>query len=716
VRKLDGIPLAIELCAARVGLLGLEQLVEALDAPLEVLAAGPAAATGRIATLRGAIDASWLSLEPRERQALAQWSVFRGGFDLAAATAVLELSPGSTDVGPLAILQSLHDKSLLRAYDAPDLSGERRYTMFESIREYAGAELELSGAADATRQRHAAYFVAEGGGWAAAVEKAGGSRALTRLAVETSNLLAAHAWMLSSDRPLEALAAMLALEPVFSTRGPLARYAELLGSALLAAAVERAPAAVVARAHLARGYALCRAQRVAEGIADLDRAVTVAEQLGEVALIARARSEAGMGRARAGAEQVEEDFRCALEALEQVEDEWTRAVVLDNVGAYLQMRGRGDEARARFEEAVAAFRAAGCERREGRTLGNVAGLCLEAGQLEAAANDFRRALDLLRPFHEKRLEGWVLVGLGALELELAHLDEARAHLRAAIALNRDTGARQWEALAETYLGHVELEAGRPATAREHYGDSLALLGELGYERQLGVTRVADSAAAALVGQLDEAATGFREAEEILNRAGRPSDALVLALMRRHLDLASARRDELTGDVDAARSQRDAVRAHLATLDQRALRADEVRFARRTLDSALRARDAATSPIGGSASEQAPAPWIVRLDGSELQTPSGERVSLGRRGTLRRLLHELIEQRLHAPGQALSMQRAIETGWPGQKMDWDAGANRVRVAMSTLRKLGLRSVLIGRDDGYLLDPSAAIIAEEDSPPA
>ncbi len=157
VRRLDGIALAIELAAARTPVMGVAQIRERLSRRFELLRAGRRDASARQTTLRGAIDWSWNLLEPAERQALAQCSVFRGGFTLEAAEAVLALPPDSPDV--LDVIQSLRGKSLLRTAPTGDLAGERRLALYESVREYASERLAEPGAVAPVVARHADFFL-----------------------------------------------------------------------------------------------------------------------------------------------------------------------------------------------------------------------------------------------------------------------------------------------------------------------------------------------------------------------------------------------------------------------------------------------------------------------------------------------------------------------------------------------------------------------------
>ncbi len=155
-RRLDGIPLAIELAAARVRSLSPEDLVARLDQRFKLLAHGSRAASGRHQTLRSTIDWSYDLLIPTERHAFDRLSVFAGGCDLGAAEAVL---PGDELDAPdvVDVLGQLVDKSLVVTDDA---HGGVRYRLLETIRQYACEQLDASGDRAAVRRRHADYYVA----------------------------------------------------------------------------------------------------------------------------------------------------------------------------------------------------------------------------------------------------------------------------------------------------------------------------------------------------------------------------------------------------------------------------------------------------------------------------------------------------------------------------------------------------------------------------
>jgi len=145
VAALEGIPLAIELAAARTRVLSPQRILERLPRRFDLLTTGRSDATARHATLRSTIDWSWQLLEPWEQAALAQLSVFRGGFTLESAEDTLDLEPWPQAPWVMDVVQALADKSLLRVVEPPSLPTETRFAPYETIREYAAEMLEGKG-------------------------------------------------------------------------------------------------------------------------------------------------------------------------------------------------------------------------------------------------------------------------------------------------------------------------------------------------------------------------------------------------------------------------------------------------------------------------------------------------------------------------------------------------------------------------------------------
>ncbi|HET9988109.1 MAG TPA: AAA family ATPase, partial [Kofleriaceae bacterium] len=215
VRRLDGFPLAIELAAPRCRVLAPGELAARLAEGLAILDRGPRDGAARHATLADAIAWSVDSLSPAERAALAQCAVFRGGFSIAAAEAVLD---GGAPV--VELLHALADKSLVTIRD---VSGATRFDLYATIRELVAKSDPIC------ETRHAAYYVALG---ERAIVKAPGSESRHRLELERENLVAAHARAAARlDHAELAARAALVLDDVLAWRGPLSANLALLDAA-----------------------------------------------------------------------------------------------------------------------------------------------------------------------------------------------------------------------------------------------------------------------------------------------------------------------------------------------------------------------------------------------------------------------------------------------------------------------------------------------------
>ena len=225
--RLDGMPLAIELAAARVRALTLEEIVDSLHDRFRLLTGGARTAVRRQQTLRASVDWSHALLTEPERALLRRLSVFMGGFDLDAAQAVA----GTTDVERYQVLDQLSllvDKSLVIAENA---GGRTRYRLLETVRQYALEKLGESGEADDIRDRHRDHYTAMAERLDAPAR--GSKEHLVEQAdLEIDNLRAAFVWSRENNEFADALELASSLHPLWVARGRVAEGAAWLDAAL----------------------------------------------------------------------------------------------------------------------------------------------------------------------------------------------------------------------------------------------------------------------------------------------------------------------------------------------------------------------------------------------------------------------------------------------------------------------------------------------------
>ncbi|MCY1033795.1 AAA family ATPase [Corallococcus sp. BB11-1] len=541
VRQLDGIALAIELAAARVSVLGVEQLLERLSKRFELLRAGRRDAPARQATLRGAIDWSWNLLEPAECAALAQCSVFRGGFTLEAAEAVLVLPEGSPDV--LEVLHSLRSRSLLCAREVGAPGGFLRLGLYESIREYAALRLRERGEEAACEARHADTYLQLTGWLRERVQRTGGATALRRLALERENLLAAcdnamavrPATAESLGRALETL---VALEPDARTRGPVGLLLERLERALEASAPlpvaprKRAEAlAVLGRAYLDAGQP--EAARRA-----LEEVRTRFQALGDAAAQKRVLVDLSIVARHAGDVATAWTLMSAAQALPSEGDRWLEAYAVGNLGLIEQVRRGPEAAIPHLRASLALFREVGDVTFEVGFLTNCAVAMGEAGDGGEAVMLLGEALARASSVEDRTGEALARINLGCYLLDAGGIADACEHLESAVRTSRIMGQRLMEGTALGELGRAWLARGDWKQARAALGEAVTILGRA--SRWQSLRFIAHLAALeAASGELRAAREGFAELEAAPELSEDPSLRQLVNLLRAALDLAEA---------------------------------------------------------------------------------------------------------------------------------------------------------------------------------
>jgi tetratricopeptide (TPR) repeat protein len=526
-------PLAIELAAARMSVLSPTQLVQRLPRRFDLLV-DRRGATERQATLRGAIDWSWRMLTPVEASAMAQLSVFRGGFTAEAVEAVVRLEGGHS---PLEVLMTLRAKSLVRAYFPHGDETQTRFGLFESIREYAKEKLAGRPEEAGALERHAAFYLALGEKLAIGAESS--KAQLDALDLERDNLNAVFARAQAEDDDRgRALKAVLALDPLLALRGPFLVHLAMLDAALAKGTSDDAARAAGLEA---RGRARQARGRIAEAEADLLAMAELARKLGDVAMEGRAESHLAMIERLKG-NRAEARRRCerALALSEHVGDRRMMGRTLSILAGLLSDMGQEAEAMDTYNEALELHRAVGDRRYEGITLANLGVQQQALGLLKQARANYQAALSIHRELGNRRSEGISHINLGDLHADLEQPGQARAHYESALAILREVGARRFEGVALVSLGSLFLQYGELDEAIAHYSEGVAVLEETGDVRYEGLGRAGLAAAQALKGQVDEAEESMAEATQLLTDAGDAAFLDALDIYRAHLELAHAR--------------------------------------------------------------------------------------------------------------------------------------------------------------------------------
>ncbi len=563
VRLLDGLPLAIELAAARVRVLSPAQIVLRMKDRFALLA-GARGDVARQATLKAAIDWSWDLLTPWERAALAQCSAFDGGFTLEAADAVIALSDWPDAPPVLDAIQSLVDKSLLRAWlpkavERQDIA-QPYFGMYLSIHEYAKQKLQALGerAAGEAEHRHARYFAGFGSDPALdTLLRHGGIVKRRALALELENLVTACRRAIERNDAEAAAACFLAAWTVFEVQGPFSLAVTLglrvnqldaiephqraLVQIALANALRDEGKIAPSKAMLAESLSLARqsqdrraeaaalrhlavahhrdghmdeAQRHFDAALALHEVLSDRPQLGALhANIANLEMEQGrIVEARAS-------YQAALALHREVGNRTAEGIALGNLGTLQHELGHVAEAKAAYDAALLIHREAGNLLQEAVTLGNLGMLLSEQGAYHEAAGHYRSALQIHREAGNRRGEGVVLSLIGELHMTLGEFEASKAHLDEALRIHREVGNRRFEGGALGALGELLVAQGRIEPGLQTLGAAIDVLREIGDRLSVAKLLCAKGGAGLGAGNQTSAMSALGEAEIISTELG-----------------------------------------------------------------------------------------------------------------------------------------------------------------------------------------------------
>ena len=553
-RLLDGIPLALELAAARVRILPPPQIAARLDDRFSLLTSGSRGALPRHQTLRAAVDWSYELLAGPERELFSQLSVFVGGFTLEAAEEVC----GAEGQEPGEVLESLTrlvDQSLVVSEDR----GHARFRMLETLRRYAGERLAESGQADELRRRHAQCFLRLAERAEPLIRGPQQATWLRRLEADHDNVSAAIDWARHRDPEVAVrLASALAYfwligrhrsevrqrlaEAVDTARAasPASRARALIWAAQLAN-VEGRPDQAAAQAREAYGLARDAGDpwwvALCEAILGLTTGFSgEIGRAGELLEASRARFRAlgdDWGAALASMllgyastfaaqpERAEELARLGLDGFRAAGDQWGQTMALELLGLLARRRGAVDAAIAVFEEALGVVRDLGLRDEVPFLLADLGDLHVQRGDFESAVVLHKEALDLALDLGAGDAAALARNGLATAARRQGDYGRARELHLQALSFYREAGLAAETARSLVSLGYVEELRGELDAAEACHLESLRLTWDLADAAPLAVALEGLACAAAARRRPRRAAVLLGAAESVRARTGTP---------------------------------------------------------------------------------------------------------------------------------------------------------------------------------------------------
>jgi predicted ATPase/DNA-binding winged helix-turn-helix (wHTH) protein/tRNA A-37 threonylcarbamoyl transferase component Bud32 len=490
--RLDGLPLAIELAAARIKVLSPSSLLARLASRLQLLTGGSRDLPHRQQTLRAAIDWSYDLLSTPEQRLFRRLSVFVGGCSLEGAEAACD-TKGDLGIDLLDGIASMVDKSLVQQMD--QAKGESRFVMLETIREYGLEKLAASGEEPSTRRAHAAYCLV-----LAEEEPTGksGEEWLEQFALEHANFRAAVEWLIETGDAQWGLRLGAALFRFWEMREYFAEGRDSLGKLL------KLPGAAVP--NKARARALFAAGALANGQGDY------------------ASADALIG--------------ASLEIELQSGDKQGAAVYLNALAINARDRGDLSVARSLLKESLTLWRELDDQKSVARSLSNLANIVKMQGNNAGAGSLYGEALSIFRRIGDWTGVAWTMNYQGDVARDQGDAAAARTTYEQSLAIFRELDDRWGIAGTLADLGSLAREEGNYPTANSMYRESMKLFQELGHQR--GIARLLEYFACSAAAQL--------ESERSLRLAG------VAAALRKNIGapLTSAEGAKLEASLHSAR--------------------------------------------------------------------------------------------------------------------------------------------------------------------
>jgi predicted ATPase len=464
--RLDGLPLAIELAAARVKVLSPSSMRTRLASRLQLLTGGARDLPQRQQTLRATMDWSYDLLSPAEQKLFRRLAVFVGGSSLEGLEAVCDTA-GDLDLDLLDGTASMLDKSLLQQIEQDN--GESRFAMLETIREYALEKLKASQEEASTKRAHAAWCLVLAEEEAGQQSGAQGTEWLERFALEHDNFRAGLEWLTETGEAEWGLRLGAALFRFWETREFITEGRDRLGK-LLKLPAASPPTMVRERAVFSAG-------------------VLASEQ--------------------ADYASADPLFREALDIARQLGDKRGMAVSLNALGVNDRNRGEAAVAHSLFEESLVLWRELGDQKAAARSLSNLANVAKSQGDFARARSLHAECLSIFSGLGDRAGVAWSLNSQGDAARDQGDSVGARMLYERGLAIFRELGDYWGIAGTLTDLGNLAREQQQAAAARSLYRESLKIFQALEHKR--GIARLLECFACLAAAQV--------EAERSLRLAG-----------------------------------------------------------------------------------------------------------------------------------------------------------------------------------------------------
>lgn len=463
-RRLDNLPLAIELAASRVRAVPLDAILSRLERRLKLLTGGARELPERQQTLRAAIDWSYDLLADDERTLFCRLAVFSGGWTIGAAETVCDPA-GDLSSDVLDGLTSLVDRSLVRP--GRSVAGEPRFWMLQTIREYAAEQLDARGELDEARRRHAEHFL--GLAEESAKVAYGGEQAVwwSRLDADHDNERAALEWAAEHDHEIE-LRLVNSLFYFWSVRGHLSEGRRWIDRAI--ARTDGAHEALRAKAVAAAGALAYRQGDYERARSLADSSLALHRRLGDEVETARALGElANIAVALGDYDDAMSKYSAAVDRFRELGDRTRVAQVMANMGAVANMQGDHELGRGLTREALGLQQELGNTEAATISMHNLARIDLRTGGLADAAALLHESLEAARQLEYRELIAYCLEACAELALATGEAPRAARFLGSSEGVFAELGVPMASDEAGTYeetVRRLRDELGAQAFERE----------------------------------------------------------------------------------------------------------------------------------------------------------------------------------------------------------------------------------------------------------